>query len=281
VARRRATAAVGLLLFGVALAFCARTFVDERARVEDVLGEARVGWLLVTALLAAAAMWSLVLGWARCLGVLGAERPVGLVGRWYFLGELGKYVPGGLWSIVGRGELARRDGVAATAAYQSVVLSLAAWYGAALLPAALVGSHPAVQGRAATAVARMTRGRVVLAVLPWRALARLVLSYAPTWALVAGTTAAAASAYGGPSGWRAPAIAVAAWVLGFLAVPVPAGAGVREAVFVAASGLPADLALTVAVTTRLAFVVVDLLGALVAAATARRATSAISPGAAR
>jgi uncharacterized membrane protein YbhN (UPF0104 family) len=278
--KRRASAVAGLLLLAVAVGFCARTFLDERRRVEDALADARPAWLLVAVALAAAAMASLALGWGRCLGALGSVRPAGAVARWYFLGELGKYVPGGLWPIVGRGELARRAGVAATVAYQSVLLSLAAWYGAALLPAALVGSHPAVQSRAAGLVARLTRGRVAVAVLPWRTLLRLVASYLPTWALVAGATAAAVAAYGGPPGWRAPAVAVAAWVLGFLAVPVPAGAGVREAAFVAASGLPAGLALTVAVTSRLAFVVVDLVGALVAAATQRHAAP-FTPDAAR
>jgi uncharacterized membrane protein YbhN (UPF0104 family) len=262
--KRRASTVAGLLLLAVAVAFCARTFLDERRRVEDALAAGRPAWLVLAVALAAAAMTSLALGWGRCLGALGSVRPVGSVARWYFLGELGKYVPGGLWPIVGRGELARRAGVPSTVAYQSVLLSLAAWYGAALLPAALVGSHPAVQSRAAGLVEKVTRGRVALEVLPWRTLVRLVVSYLPTWVLVAGATAASVAAYDGPSGWRAPAVAVGAWVLGFLAVPVPAGAGVREAVFVAASGLPAGLALTVAVTSRLAFVLVDLAGAAAA-----------------
>jgi hypothetical protein len=43
---------------------------------------------------------------------------------------------------------------------------------------------------------------------------------------------------------------------------VPAGAGVREATFVALAGLSVGLAATVAVASRLVFVVVDVLGAL-------------------
>ena len=190
--------------------------------------------------------------------------------RWYFLGELGKYVPGGIWPVVGRGELAHRGGVDRGVAYQSVAWSLASWYGAAVLPVAAVATHPRLQAAAAGTLRRLTGGRVDLAVLPWRTAVVLVASYLPTWVCIAGATAAVTTAYGADPGWRAPAAAVLAWVVGFVAVPVPAGAGVREAVFVATSGLPAGVGLTVAVTTRLAFVAVDLAGAALAAATTPR-----------
>jgi hypothetical protein len=62
---------------------------------------------------------------------------------------------------------------------------------------------------------------------------------------------------------------VLAWFCGFVVIPAPAGAGVREAVFVATSGLDPGLAVTVAVTARLAFVTVDLIGAAVAASRLR------------
>lgn len=263
--RRRATAAAGFVLLAIGLGACVATFLDERERVEDALGRAEAGWLLVAVALAVAAMASIAAGWRRCLAALGEPRPLRAVGRWYFLGELGKYVPGAIWPVVGRGELARRGGVPRGVAYHSVALSLAAWYGATALPVSVLAAHPASQRRARALVLRVSGGRWQLDVLPWRTLARLLVSYVPCWVLIAAATASTVAAYGGDAGWRAPLVAVAAWVLGFLAVPVPAGAGVREAAFVAASGLPAGLALTVAVTTRLAFVAADLAGAAVAA----------------
>jgi hypothetical protein len=54
------------------------------------------------------------------------------------------------------------------------------------------------------------------------------------------------------------------WVAGLAAVPVPAGAGIREATFVALAGLSV-VAATVAMAGRLLFIVVDVLGALLAA----------------
>lgn len=271
--RRGLSLAVGALLLAVAVGFCVDTFLDERARVSDALGSASIGWLVVAVLVAGFTMAWLAWRWSACLSLLGADRPVGTVARWYFVGELGKYVPGGIWPVVGRGELARRGGVDRSVAYQSVVWSLAGWYGASVLPLAAAATHPRLQSAAARLAGRASGGRLVLTTLPWATAVRLVASYLPTWLCIAGASAAVTHAYGTDPGWQAPAAAVLAWVVGFLAVPVPAGAGVREAVFVASSGLDGGVALTVAVTTRLAFVLVDLTGAALAAVTMpRRAT---------
>jgi glycosyltransferase 2 family protein len=267
--RRRLPAALGAVLVAVAVGFCVATFRREHDRVADALGEARPVLLAAALAVAGAAMVSVAMGWRRCLAALGEERRTIAVARWYFLGELGKYVPGGIWPLVGRGELARRDGIDRGTAYQSVAWSLACWYGAAVLPVAILLGHPRAQGFAAAVADRASRGRVRLTALPWRDVVRLLLSYVPSWVLIGATTSVVVAAFGGPVGWRAPVVAVVAWVAGFAAVPVPAGAGVREAVFVAASGLPDGLALTVAVTARLAFIAVDLLGAAISS-TSRR-----------
>lgn len=267
--RRRVPTAVGAVVLAVAVGFCAATFRRERDRVADAIGAARPALLVLAVVAAGAAMLWVALGWRRCLAGLGAKRSGAEVARWYFVGELGKYVPGGIWPVVGRGELARRGGVGRSVAYQSVAWSLACWYGAAVLPLAVVAGHPRVQASAATLAERATKGRARLSVLPWPKLVALLLWYVPAWLLIAATTSVVVAAFGSDPGWRAPAVAVLAWVAGFAAVPVPAGAGVREAVFVAASGLPEGLALTVAVTARLAFITVDLLGAATATAAAR------------
>ncbi len=50
---------------------------------------------------------------------------------------------------------------------------------------------------------------------------------------------------------------MAAWIIGFLAIPVPAGAGLRELMFLAASGLDHGPAVAVAAIARLLFIAVD------------------------
>jgi len=64
--------------------------------------------------------------------------------------------------------------------------------------------------------------------------------------------------------------AILSWVAGLLAVPVPAGAGVRETVFIATSGLPSELGATVAVAARVLFIIADAGGAALGAAYLRR-----------
>ena len=61
------------------------------------------------------------------------------------------------------------------------------------------------------------------------------------------------------------------WTAGFVAVPVPAGAGVREAVFVASSGLPGGIGATIAIGSRLVFLLADVLGVALTAPWHRQA----------
>jgi hypothetical protein len=219
----------------VAAVLCGRVLAREWDRVSDRLAGANA--LLLAAALAAAAvtMWVVATGWVRILGTPGRETL-----RWYFVGELGKYVPGLVWPVVGRAELAVRGGVDRRTAYRSVAVSLAAWYGSLAAPV----------------TSRILR-------VP-------VARYAWSWLGVAATSVLAAAALGvGGSPWRVGAAAVVAWYAGFLAVPVPAGAGVREGVFAALAGLPGPEAVAVAVVARLCFVSVDLGAAALAAATPR------------
>jgi uncharacterized membrane protein YbhN (UPF0104 family) len=119
-------------------------------------------------------------------------------------------------------------------------------------------AHPRVQAATLGAVRRGSGGRLDLRVVGWRQMVALLTSYLPAWLCIAAVTSAVTAGYGASGGWQAPAATVLAWFCGFVAVPVPAGAGVREAVFVATCGLDPGLGLTVAVTARLAFVAVDL-----------------------
>ena len=95
------------------------------------------------------------LGLGRRARLLGTPVARGRMLAWYFVGELGKYLPGGVWPVLGRGELARRGGVAPARAYASVALSLVTLYLAAmlvavgLLPFSLGGRWSGADGPAA------------------------------------------------------------------------------------------------------------------------------------
>lgn len=283
----RAATLVGLVLVVACVVFVGRRLADEWEQAEDSIRGADLGWLVLAVGLAALAMTSIAVGWKRVLGVLGA--PVGTAASiaWYYVGEIGKYLPGTLWPLVGRAELARRGGVNRGVAYQSVVLSLLLLYLAAavvggavaeplvvvpFVAAAVVVLHPAVSEAALRVVRRATGAPLDLTLPSLRESLLLTAGYVPTWLLVGTATWAVARSLDPGAGWAdvVPA-AAASWLIGFVAVPVPGGVGVREAAFVAAAGsLPAGVGVSTAVVARLVFVAVDAAGAVLLAPRARR-----------
>jgi uncharacterized membrane protein YbhN (UPF0104 family) len=282
---------LGVVLGGLCLAFVIGAITSRWSEVHAELSDAGAGWLVLAFVAAGAAMVWTAACWSHALALVGGEAPHsrGRVIAWYFTGEVGKYVPGGIWTVLGRGELARRAGVAPRRAYPSVGLSLAALYLAGLLvtavlvpvaaisgaspsailalvllrPAGLVALHPRVLRRLRTVVVRVTGRGETIVLPPWRQTMGLVARYVPAWLLIwLATWSVARALLPHPPILRIGIASALSWVAGLAAVPVPAGAGVREATFVALAGLSVGLAATVAVASRLVFVVVDVLGAL-------------------
>jgi uncharacterized membrane protein YbhN (UPF0104 family) len=302
---RRQAMAVSALVGAVIGLTCVAFVVDRMAsqwgEVRDEVADASVGWIVAAVVLAGAGMTWIAACWRRAMGLSGPPPGRRLTVAWYYSGEIGKYVPGGVWPVLGRGELARRGGVPRRRAYPSVGLSLVALYLAALgvasvlvpldlakqsespaalallalLPLGLAALHPRVLTWARDRMVRFTgRGRDIV-VPPWRATIGLVVSYVPAWLLIwAATWCTARALLPDPPVLRIGVATTLSWTAGFVAVPVPAGAGVREAVFVAASGLPAGLGATIAIGSRLAFLVVDVAGVALTAPWHRRITVA-------
>jgi uncharacterized membrane protein YbhN (UPF0104 family) len=295
---------VGLLVGGAAVAFVVATLVDRWSEVSEEIRHAEVGWLVAAATLAALGMVTIAWGWRHVLALLGVRAPAPRVVGWYFAGEIGKYVPGGVWPVLGRGEIARRHGVPRTRAYASVALSLMVLYLAAMfvavallpfalseegfspwmlcllaLPLGLALLHHSVLERMVALVERLTGRRVGIDVPRWDESLLLVARYVPAWFFIGTATWCVARALDpGASFARVCFAAVLSWIAGFLAVPVPGGAGVREAVLYASSGLSKAEAVTVAVAARLLFVVVDVVGALAGAPSVGRRREGVSVG---
>lgn len=251
---------------------------------------------LVTVVLAVAAVTAAVgvsvLAWRALLAGLGAPLPLRAATRIFFVGQLGKYLPGSVWPVLAQMELSRDHGVsrvqAATASL--VLLGLAVpsgglvaaatlpvsspsaldEYGWVLLvvPVTLVVLHPAVLGALLDRVLALLRRPP----LPQR----LAL---PAVATAAGWTIAGYLAYGvgvwllardldaGGGAGRLLLLSLGgyalAWTAGFLVIVVPAGAGVREAVLVLALSpvLSVGAATLLALIARLLATVADLIWA--------------------
>ena len=280
---------VGILIGVLGVAFVVRQLVRERGAVAAALGGVTPEKLFLALVVGVASMTMIGVGWRRCLSLLDAHlAPLDALRR-YFVGQLGKYVPGGIWPVVGRAEMARRGGVTGTAAYGSTLLSLGLTYlGAALvaaagliagageldrrwlpalgvLPIGIVVLHPRVLGFLLRLLRRITRRDLEVPVPAWRSSVLLLLLHVPAWLGIAFATWLVAETIDpGSADFANIAFATSlAWFVGFVAIGVPGGIGVREAVFVgAATSLAgAGVAAAVAVTARVVFILVDLGGA--------------------
>ncbi len=307
-ARKRATLAVGVLLGSLAVAFMVKAVTDQWSQVSHAIAHADLGLLVIGFVLAAASMAHLGLLWGDALHLFGHRERRRRVVVWWFVGEMGKYVPGGVLSVVGRAEVARRSGVDRTASYGSVPLSLMLRYFAgmlafvalvpfdlrhqgsaagiatvvvaALVPVGLLALHPRSVRWALGRLRRITRRELDLPVPSWGEAVKQVLAYLPNWALIIASTWFTARAFTSDvSLLRVSLATLLSWTIGFLVFPVPAGAGLREAIFGASAGLPTGLAVTVAVASRLLFVLADGLGAAVCFPLLRLRRPPGSPGA--
>jgi uncharacterized membrane protein YbhN (UPF0104 family) len=121
-------------------------------------------------------------------------------------------------------------------------------------------------------VERLLRRPIDIVIPSWRDSVELVLRHAPAWFFIGTATWFVAQAFDPHAGWVELMLpSVLSWVIGFVVVPVPGGIGVREAAFTAtAVSLDHGIGATVAVVSRLVFMLVDALGALLASVVLRR-----------
>ena len=304
----------GILVAVLAVGLCVNTIAGQWQSIRTAIAHANPGWLIAALACSAASMAGLGLLWWRCLHLFGAPARPGPALAWYFGGELGKYLPGGVWTVLGRGELAQRGGmISRSTGYATTLISYGAmcigaasvcgvlaptlstdgggglgwtWVLVLLVPLGVGAVHPAVFGRILALGRRATRGRLDLSPPTWAAMLRLIAWSVPTWVLLGSAAVLVTEALGyhqHPA--RVAFAAIAAWIIGFLAVPVPAGAGLRELIFVAVCGLPAAPAVAVAAIARALFLVVDGVGGTLGLwytqrTLARVVTSAAAEGAA-
>jgi uncharacterized membrane protein YbhN (UPF0104 family) len=284
--------------------FVVRAIADQWTSVRSSLADAEPAWLVLAVVVAALGMLAVALPWKRALALVGIEAGWRACVTWYFVGEIGKYVPGGIWPVVGRAELARRGGHPRSGAYASVALSLGALYLAdmllvalllplrflddasgslwvlLLLPIGLALLHHRPLGWFVELAEKAMKRKLTVRIPPWSESLKLIACYLPAWVLIGTATWCVARAFDPDVSWLtiAPA-AMLSWVIGFVLVPVPGGVGVREAAFVALVGgaLPSGVRATIAVVARLVFMLVDAAGALIGGAVVRRWDAASPP----
>ncbi len=285
----RTRLALRLAFVAAGLAFVVRAVwqgVDQGS-----FSDVQWGWLAAGFGAAAVAMTTIAARWSSAVTLVGGDLPVADAVPLYFQGEIGKYLPGAVWAVVGRAELARRAGLARSAAYASVASSLAATYLAGALAAVLLlpfaagargatavlgvtaflvvgllALHPAVVGRFVRLVERVARRDLTITIPSWRDAVTLVVGYLPAWVAIGAAHWLCLRALGTSAPFTHVAFAAAiSWCAGFLAIPAPGGIGVRESVFVLTSGVAHQDAAAAALLARVTFVVADGAGAAISA----------------
>ncbi len=227
-----------------------------------------------------------MMAWRTLLRDLGSKLPVSIAARIFFIGQLGKYLPGSVWTVVAQAELGRdhdvqpRRSVAVSVVAMGVSLAAALllaaftlpfaapgaaahyWWVLLLLPLLIVGLMPSSVSYLTHLLLKILRREPPDHEFTWLGVLRALAWYTSSWVLIGLQVYILAVALHAPAGRTLPLAfggAALAFSAGFLAILVPAGVGVREAVMIAVLSpvLKATPALVVAVVSRLVATVGD------------------------
>ncbi|GAA2993002.1 YbhN family protein [Streptosporangium longisporum] len=285
--RLRSSRLLRVLLALVALGFLGYGLARNREQTAAAVAQLSVWTLVGSYLSVMTGIAVMVLAWRTVLAGMGSPLPPGAAARVFFVGQLGKYVPGSVWAYAAMIELGRDHRVPPRRMFGSISLALLislgcallvavvtlretmaqAWYLTALIPVIAVCLHPGVLTFGLETALRVARqeplgqgrllgGRTVLAAVAltitgW-------LAYGPHLLLPLadlGALGEAGSLYAVATGAYA-----LAWATGIVTVIVPAGIGVREGAMVLALApvLDSPRALVAAVVSRVMFTLADV-----------------------
>jgi uncharacterized membrane protein YbhN (UPF0104 family) len=277
-------AAFGALLVALAGWAVGSEWHDVRAALAKLDGR----WLLLAVLATILNVALAGMVWRTVLADLGSRLRLPVAARIFFVGQLGKYLPGSVWPVVMQTELGRDHHVprrrTATATMVSLLLSVASallvtllalplaplalpkgfgWAVLLVAPLAIL-LHPSVLNRLVDLGLRlMGRER-----LEERTSLRGTL-LATVWAIGSWTGAglqvwALSVPLGAPADLRTAALMIGgyslAWAVGFVVIIAPAGAGAREVALAAvlAPVLDRGAVVVVVLLSRVLFTLVDL-----------------------
>jgi glycosyltransferase 2 family protein len=300
---RRLWVAAQWVFAALVIWYAARSLAGHWSEAGDRLLAARPLWSLVgiATVLVLVSYVVLIDAWRRLLAAWSARLSWPHAARIWLASNLGKYVPGKIWSILAMGALARERGASAVAAggsslvmqAMSVVtgLAVAAVFGAttrgalwaAVLAVALTAvaifAAPAILPRLALRLSTITRRSIPAPVVPQRAVWLAAGTTVVAWLLTGFAFRLFCESLGVARGGTGAYIAVyaASYVAGFLALFAPGGIGVREGALIATmhrAGLatPAEAAV-VAVASRIWLTVLELVPGFIALALPARSAA--------
>jgi len=284
---------VAAVAWGVARNWAA---ISADLRRVDALSLAEAGAL------AAAGTWLTMLGWRVLLADLGSPLHVAPAGGVFFVGQLGKYLPGSVWTVFAQADMAARLHVPRrrTAVVGLLAIGLSVLTGVLVglpavplllrsdgsggtrwvllaVPVLVLFCWPALLNRVIAVGLRLLRRDPLEHTLSTGALLRTVALFVGAWVLFGAHVlvlahSVADRAQTGPGLTTAALTGYAlAGSLGMLTIILPAGLGAREGVLtlVLAAAIPTSAGAAVSLLSRFVVTVVDVVAALAGWAYAR------------
>lgn len=297
--RSRLRRGVEALVVAVFLGFIGAAVARQWPRVAEVVGALSPASVVLSGLAAAAGIWFSFLCWRAILADLGSRVPTTAGMRIFFVGQVGKYVPGKVWPILTQVRLGRdyqvpgRASAAAAFIFMLLVLGTGLlvavctlpvlgagafgryWWALLALPLSAVVLWPPVLNRGLALAMRLTRREPMPRPLTAAGIGRAVGWAVVMWllfgvhlyALLRGLDVEAPQLL-----VRSVGAYAGSWAIGFLLLVAPAGVGPREValVLLLASTTEQPVALVAVVVSRLLMTVGDLLWPVVGVALERR-----------
>ena len=288
------------------LFFAARSLASQWDKVGSRLSHIQFGWQWIGAatVLVLLTYALLIEGWRRVLGAWDSHLPFMQAARIWFLSNLGKYVPGNIWSLTAMGVMARKRGLSGLAAAGSSVImqmvSLVTGTAIVMVSGAKLLGQPLLVGAAVLvlAIVLLSAPRFLPPLTVWvgtmigKDIAPPSVPATSIWTAALANTLSwllyglafqffVRGLLGAAPGEISSYVAVytAAYILGFISPIAPAGLGVREftlAAFMTQLGLANEVdAALVAIAARLWLTIVELVpsGLYIAAGARRKSLS--------
>ncbi|GAA2025891.1 lysylphosphatidylglycerol synthase transmembrane domain-containing protein [Terrabacter terrae] len=282
---------IALITLAAVVYAVARNWADMSVQ----LGKISWSTFLWSTLAAAAGTWLTMVGWKTLLRDLGSDLHVAPASGVYFVGQLGKYLPGSLWSVLVQADIAshlrvprRRTAVTGLLALGLALLTgllvgLPAasflltrtsggfdWWLLLGIPILVVLCVPRLLNAIIDRTLRVLKRQPLEQGLSAGAVLRAVVVFVLVWVAFGVHTLLLARAVAG-NGTPHPDLTTAAMTgyalsvsLGMLTIVLPAGLGAREGLLtlILATAIPTPAAAAVAIMSRFIVTIVDVLAAL-------------------
>lgn len=298
--RQRVITFVRVAVAVVTLAAVVYAVARNWADVSHHLGRISWGAFAWSLVAACVGTWLTMIGWKTILRELGSDLHLAPATGVYFVGQLGKYLPGSLWSVLVQADIAahlkvprRRTAVAGLLALGFALLtgflvglpSVAfllrrssdgvPWWSLLAVPIVVVLLVPALLNRIIGTMLRLMRREPLEHELSTRAVLLSVAIFVGVWLCFGVHTLLLARSVAGPDvldGVASGDLTTASLTgyalsvsLGMLAIILPAGLGAREGLLtlILGAAIATPAAAAVAIVSRFIVTVVDVLAALV------------------